>query len=150
LSYRFRHKSGQYVRVLDRWSVERDGQGRATRVSGTMVNLSMRAAAIDTARLRLALAAGQVGTWDWDLTTNEWSLDARCRAILGLPDLGPEGFLHAVHAEDRENVAKRLEEIRLDTEVDYDDTFRIVRQPNSSRWVTVKGKVMSDGDDRRL
>jgi PAS domain S-box-containing protein len=150
LSYRFRHKSGQYVRVLDRWSVERDGEGRATSVHGTMVNLSMRGAALDAARLRLALAAGQVGTWDWDLTTNEWSLDARGRAILGLTELGPEGFLHTLHPDDRANVAASLEEIRLDGEIDYDDSFRIIRRPDGLRWVIVKGKVVSEGADRRL
>ena len=150
LSYRFRHKSGQYVRVLDRWSVERDGDGRATRVTGTMVNLSMRGAALDAARLRLALAAGQVGTWDWDLTTNEWTLDARGRAILGISELEPEHFLRTVHPDDREHVSARFQQIRSDAEIDYDDTFRIIRRPDGLRWVAVKGKVVSDGDDRRL
>jgi PAS domain S-box-containing protein len=150
LSYRFRHKSGQYVRVLDRWSVERDGEGRATKVTGTMVNLSMRGAALDATRLRLALAAGQVGTWDWDLVTNEWSIDGRSRGILGVAELGSEGLLELVHPEDRETVAADLERIRVGDESDYDDVFRIVRWPDALRWVIVKGKVLNDGDDRRL
>ncbi|HZS60993.1 MAG TPA: ATP-binding protein [Gemmatimonadaceae bacterium] len=150
LSYRFRHKSGMYVRVLDRWSVERDGDGRATRVTGRMVNLSMRGAAQAEARLRLALAAGKVGTWDWDLVTNEWSLDGRGRTIIGLAEPSTEGFLQVVHPDDREQVAAHLEEIRSEAVTDYEDSFRINRQPDGQRWVLVNGKVLNDGTDRRL
>ena len=150
LSYRFRHKSGVYVRVLDRWSVERDATGHATKVTGTMVNLSMRGAAQDETRLKLALAAGKVGTWDWDLVTNEWTLDGRGRGILGLTEIGNEGLLAVVHPDDREQVGRRLEEIRLDGQTDYEDSFRIIRRPDGLRWVFVKGKVLTDKNDRRI
>jgi signal transduction histidine kinase len=151
LSYRFQHACGEYVRVLDRWSVERDGMGRATRLIGTMVNLSLRTPAVDETRLRLALAAGQVGTWDWDLKTNLWSLDIRCRAILGLGPFDSNRFLEVVHPEDQGRVTRTLQAMRTETFADdYDDSFRIVRPEAGVRWVAVKGKVVTDGDDRRL
>jgi PAS domain S-box-containing protein len=151
LSYRFQHASGDYVRVLDRWSVERDGTGRATRCVGTMINLSMRTPALDETRLRLALAAGQVGTWDWDLTSNVWSLDVRGRAILGLGVLDGNRFLDVLHPEDNARVALLLQEIRNGAATDdYDDSFRIVRPSGGVRWVAVKGKVVTDGDERRM
>ncbi len=45
VSYRFRDGHGEYVRVLDRWAIERDAAGRATRIVGTLVNLTARHAA---------------------------------------------------------------------------------------------------------
>src|SRR5262249_8582027 len=143
--------SGGYVRVLDRWSVERDGTGRATKLVGTMVNLSLRTRALDETRLNLALAAGQVGTWDWDLTTNVWSLDIRGRSILGLGALDRNRFLDVVHAEDLARVAGVLDGMKTGvSSEDYDDSFRVVRPEGGVRWVAVKGKIVTDGEDLRL
>jgi PAS domain S-box-containing protein len=58
-------------------------------------------------RLRLALDATQLGTWDFDPQTQELSWDDRCRALFGVPSdaqVTYETFVQVLHPEDREAV----------------------------------------------
>ncbi len=58
-------------------------------------------------RLRLALAAGEVGTFDYDLRTGEVNWDERTRAMWGVtPDarVTEEAFWAGVHPDDRDRV----------------------------------------------
>jgi PAS domain S-box-containing protein len=95
--------------------------------------------------LRLAAEATELGTWDWDLTANKLSLNARTRLIFGLP---PEGvpsfqvFLEMIHPDDRERVHSAINQ-SLDPRGtgDYDTDYRVVRQDNVLKWVREKGKV---------
>ncbi|HEV2605448.1 MAG TPA: PAS domain S-box protein [Microvirga sp.] len=58
-------------------------------------------------RLRLALDATQLGTWDFDPQTQELSWDARCRTLFGVPLDAPvsyETFVQVLHPDDRDEV----------------------------------------------
>jgi PAS domain S-box-containing protein len=58
-------------------------------------------------RLRLALDATQLGTWDFDPQSQELSWDARCRALFGVPLDAPvsyETFVQVLHPDDRDEV----------------------------------------------
>ncbi len=64
-------------------------------------------------RLRLALKAGAVGTWDFDATGEGVSADERCLAMFGLaPGAAPTigALLGCVHAGDRGAVEKSVRE----------------------------------------
>lgn len=54
--YRFRRKDGNYVWVLDRGFITRDGSGRPTRVIGIMLDITQRRAAEEQLRSRTALS----------------------------------------------------------------------------------------------
>ena len=58
-------------------------------------------------RLRLAAAAADLGTWDYDPVRGAFARDARCERVFGLPpdaEATYDAFLAAVHPDDRSGV----------------------------------------------
>jgi PAS domain S-box-containing protein len=95
-------------------SLVRDAEGaprREIRVAQDITARHLAEAALREGeeRLRLALAAGQVGTFDFDLRTGEVSWDDRTRAMWGVAPGAPvteETFWAGVHPDDRERVRR--------------------------------------------
>ena len=55
-------------------------------------------------RLRMAVDAGSIGTWDFDPATGKLDWSGRCKALFGVaPHLEPtmELFLSSLHPDDR-------------------------------------------------
>jgi PAS domain S-box-containing protein len=99
--------------------------------------------------LRLAAEATELGTWDWDLTTKELSLNDRTRLIFGFPPEGPSSFglfLEMVHTDDRERVHSTIKQsLNPAGTGDYDIAYRVVRRDKIQKWVREKGKVTFKG-----
>ncbi len=89
-------------------------------------------------RLRIALEAGRMGTWRFDLATGEQVWSAGQYAIFGLePDGRPptrELFMALVHPEDHHLVEFNAEDIRREGTY-LDSEFRIIRPDGTIRWV---------------
>ncbi|HVK90138.1 MAG TPA: PAS domain-containing protein [Mycoplana sp.] len=109
--YRFRRADGSFADVLDRGYVIRRPDGRAIRMIGAMLDLSLRKqaeAAVREAddRLRLATSAAGIGTFDYRVQSDELSWDDRCRSLFGVPPGTPVSyagtFLAGLHPEDRD------------------------------------------------
>ena len=98
-------------------------------------------------RLRMALAAGRMGNWEWDVRTNEVAWSAALEAIHGLaPGTFPGTFAayeKDIHPEDRESVRQAIER-NLDGGGDHHIEYRIVRPDGSTRWVEGRGRVFRD------
>ena len=88
-------------------------------------------------RRSLALAAGQMGSWDWNLATGEMSWDAGQHAIYGLvPEQftpTPEYFNLLVVPEDRPKLRAGMQPL-LERGDPYQAEFRIVRPSGEIRW----------------
>jgi PAS domain S-box-containing protein len=101
--------------------------------------------------LRLAAEATELGTWDWDLTTNTLSLNERTRLIFGLApesELSYELFLKLIHLDDRDRVHNTIKQsLNPRGNGDYDIAYRVVRQDGILKWVREKGKVTFKGKD---
>ncbi|HET9449623.1 MAG TPA: PAS domain S-box protein, partial [Aggregicoccus sp.] len=104
-------------------------------------------------RLRLSLAAAQLGTWDYDATTGALHWDARARQIAGLP---PEDavtwdtFRASVHPEDLERV-EELARRALAGEKGglYEAEYRTVApRTGRERWVSAHGRAHFDAAGR--
>jgi PAS domain S-box-containing protein len=99
-------------------------------------------------RLRLALAAGHCGVWDWDIPSNRVTWSERTYEIHGVAagTYGGtvEAFMALVHPED---AAKVSEAIRRAVEegAPYSGEFRIVRPSGEARWVSTTGRVLYGG-----
>ena len=98
-------------------------------------------------RLRLALDAARMGTWDWDLRTGVMMLSANYEVAAGL---GPgafggtyEAFLTMVHPSDRPEVDQTVSRA-LAEGMPYDMEFRLVRPDGTVRWIASKGQVFAD------
>ena len=102
-------------------------------------------------RLRLALAGGQMGTWDINLVTNQITWDAKELQIFGFQHrtepISAGVFYECVHPDDRFRVQ---ETVRLAKEAsgELDHHFRIVRPDGEIRWLVSKGMVLADEQGR--
>jgi PAS domain S-box-containing protein len=98
-------------------------------------------------RLRLALEAGRMGVWDWNIRTNEVTWSDNLEAIHGLAPgtFGGtlEAFQQLIHPDDRELVRRAIARA-LAEQSSYDMEFRIVRPDGSVHWMAGKGKVFTD------
>ncbi|ACA16170.1 signal transduction histidine kinase [Methylobacterium sp. 4-46] len=101
-------------------------------------------------RLRLALAAGQLGTWEIDLATGQNRLSARSAEIVGLPPL-PGGWMGAVHPADRPALDAALAAL-IAGEAEYRSEFRVRPVDGVLRWVSAEAVVQRDagGAPRRV
>ena len=102
-------------------------------------------------RLRLALEAGRMGVWEWNLRTNAvWWSDG-LEPIHGLEPGTFEGTLEAfqrlIHPDDREVVSRAISQA-VDTRSAYDIEFRTVWPDGSVHWMAGKGKVFCDHSDQ--
>lgn len=99
-------------------------------------------------RLRRAQKAGRLGTWDWDVTTNELIWDG-VEAVHGLPEgsFGGtfDGYLADMHPEDRQRVLSAIGHAR-ETGSELDIEYRIVLPDGSIRWVSGRGTCFQDAN----
>src|SRR5579863_1612589 len=100
-------------------------------------------------RLRLALAAGGVGIWDYDVATGVLIWDPRCRQIHGAPPETPityELFARSVHPDDRPRVDELVRRMLDPTNGGhYVVEYRIFDlESRVERWVAVRGSVLFD------
>ncbi|HUR35119.1 MAG TPA: ATP-binding protein [Vicinamibacterales bacterium] len=105
-------------------------------------------------RLRFALDAASMGTWDWDLTTNEVVWSDNLAAIHGLPpgtfDGSFSSYEREIHPEDRERVLASAQRAIAEA-VPHDVEYRIVAPDGSIRWCVGKGRVeYKDGRPVRM
>jgi PAS domain S-box-containing protein len=97
-------------------------------------------------RLRLAVWATGLGTWDLDPTTGALHWDERCRALFGMPPDAPVDyatFLSLVHPADRERVEAVVRQA-LDPAGSgtFQMEYRAVDARNGSeRWLSANGRT---------
>jgi PAS domain S-box-containing protein len=97
--------------------------------------------------LRLALEAGQLGAWEWDLATNAVAWSSAMHAIHGLaPGSFGGTFADAqktFHPDDRERVLHLIDRILAGDEAPQVE-YRIVRPDGTVRWVEGRGELFRD------
>jgi PAS domain S-box-containing protein len=104
-------------------------------------------------RLRLALAAGAIGTWDYYPATGRLVWDERCKQIHGVAPDAPvsyELFEQTIHPDDSTRVSELIQRM-LDPLSGglYVVEFRVIRQRDGvERWISVRGSVLFDETGR--
>jgi PAS domain S-box-containing protein len=101
-------------------------------------------------RLELALTAGRMGAWDWDLRSGGITWSSELEGIHGLALGTFEGTLDAfrrdVHPADAERVEAVIAAALAAPEATYGIEYRIVRPDGSVRWLGATGRVIVGGD----
>lgn len=96
-------------------------------------------------RLRLALDAGQIGVWDWDVSKNKINWTKEVYEIHGVIPGNFSGSLSQyeamIHPEDRAFVRKEINTSLKGTKP-YQVEFRIIRPGGDLRWVSTRGIVI--------
>ena len=107
-------------------------------------------------RLRFALEAGRMGIWDWDLTADRLTWDARQFELFGLvPVEGPFPAAEAlvpVHEADRPVLEAAIRRALESADGGYSAEFRVVLPGGGTRWIGAHGHAVrdSDGGTRRM
>jgi PAS domain S-box-containing protein len=95
------------------------------------------------ARLNLAVESAQMGTWEWNLTTDEVVWNTKLYELL---DLAPhkrksvDAFFERVHPDDLPDIRQSLDTVIAGGR-DWRAEFRIVRDDASIRWLVSVGRV---------
>ncbi|HEX2861955.1 MAG TPA: PAS domain S-box protein, partial [Lacunisphaera sp.] len=101
-------------------------------------------------RLSLAIASANLGDWNWDATTDLITLSERTAEIYGIPNrpgLTRSALRELLHPEDRERARQALKR-SMDSRIDYDIEYRVLRPDGTVRWVTAKGRSLLAPDGR--
>ena len=106
-------------------------------------------------RLALAVSAGGVGAWDWDMRNDDIQWTEHVYEIHGVapgtPIGGMKEFTRFVHPDDLERVSATISG-SIDEKTDYVTEFRVIRPDGEIRWVSARGRVLYDesGTPERL
>jgi PAS domain S-box-containing protein len=101
--------------------------------------------------LALALDAGAMGAWEWDLRTNAVTWSGPLEAVHGFEPGSFDGRLEtvveAIHPDDRPGLQEAFERA-LARAADVEHEFRIRRRDGTTCWLMVKGGVLCDDEGR--
>lgn len=128
-----------------------------TNVMAVVRDISDRKAAeaalqVSEERLRTALEAANMGSWNWSLDTNEVVWSESLERLMGLEPGNFDGQIETVtamiHPDDRQRVADSISR-SLEQGTQYDIEFRFVKPDGSIRWAASQGAaVVRDSDGR--
>lgn len=104
-------------------------------------------------RLRLAIEAAAVGTFDWDMQTNDFIYSERLAQIFGYQGRGNllhEDFSDAIHPADIPARTKAHEEAIRTGILFYD--VRLIWPDGSEHWIRTNGKILykENGEPGRM
>lgn len=98
-------------------------------------------------RLRSALEASRMGTWDWNIQTGQIRWSPNLESMFGLEPGTFDGsfamFADRLHPGDRDRVIAAIDHA-VATGEDYDIEFRIVYPDGRLRWALSQGRVFYD------
>ena len=98
-------------------------------------------------RLELAVSAGGVGTFDWDLVDGAVRYDDQLLGIFGLePGTGRrtiDDFFGSVHPGDLDRVRAQLDRA-ISEGTPYEAEYRIALPGGGYRWVAARGRAVTD------
>ncbi|MCY7367983.1 MAG: PAS domain-containing protein, partial [Chamaesiphon sp.] len=101
-------------------------------------------------RLNLSIDAARLGTWDWNLLTDEIAWNDYCVVLLDDPGAATYTYHDwegRVHPDDLAGVLAALE-VAKTTYADYAAEYRVVRSDGSWRWLSGFGRFYRDRDQR--
>ncbi len=98
-------------------------------------------------RLRLALEAGQIGVWDWNIQTNTILWSDRVYGFYGTNrtefEVTYENFRKYIFPDDKEAVDAAIQNAVAGT-VEYNIVYRILTVKSEVRWITSRAVVFRD------
>ncbi|HEY9664491.1 MAG TPA: PAS domain-containing protein, partial [Allocoleopsis sp.] len=98
-------------------------------------------------RLRIALEAARMGSWDWNIVTNQIIWSESLEQLMGLEPGTFDGRFETVNAmiypDDRPRVFAAITH-SIEQNADYDIEFRFVKPDGTIRWALSKGRVFYD------
>jgi len=151
VEFRIWRADGKLCWVQTIAQVQRDDQGNPIRMVGINQDITERKEAETrlrnlSDRLSLALTAGQLGVWSWDLDQRLFWDAALCR-IYGISEtrhlISWQDWCNLVHPDDIERI-NRLRQAAISGEPYIGVEFRIWRTDGELRWIQSSAQVQRD------
>jgi len=149
--FEFQHKDGHpvWVSISTNPLTAADGNyaGAVALISDVGVRREIeRELAASEAKLRQAVEAAGIGTWQWEVATNEVSWSSTVYQLLGLEEsVAPtfSAWQSCVHPEDRAAAEAALR-VAVSERRDYEHDYRIVRPDGTVRWSRDRARSIFD------
>jgi PAS domain S-box-containing protein len=150
-----RPEDGEIVWLEERGHGVREGQAKADRLLGVVLDITERKRAEDEARkvqdiFKLVHGIGRIGHWEWNSVTDENKWSSEIEALYGLPPGGFDGSYQAwvklIHPDD---LVKAEEDVRHAFQTGkYFTEFRVIWPDGSVHWLEARAFVFKDGHDK--
>jgi PAS domain S-box-containing protein len=158
--FRLLYPDGSIRWMLSKGTVLLDDDGRPERMAGVSIDITGRkrneeALRRSEQRLELAQQVAGIGTWDWDVGTNETHCSSGYGPLYGLPpgDLAPspERWINLIYPEDRDRIRKGLD-LALTHTHRFREEFRVVWPDGTIHWIYGEGQVLrnTEGNPIRM
>ena len=153
LNYRVKHKDGSWA-WLETIGVNHLHTPNINALVGNFRNITDRKNAEEKlkeneARLNIALEAGEIGVWDWDVVSNKITWTDKVYDIHEVQKNSFDGefvnYVSRVYPEDK----KRFEEAvqsALQNKAPYNIEFRIITAKGNIKWVSTSATVLFEND----
>lgn len=145
-----------YVTKPIHWAVLRQRVRHLLQVSQAIVQLQVQKekSHLKAEQLKLALESAGMGTWDWNLLTNEVIYSEQLKLIFGLPADSNyrtyQALLNCIHPEDRHAVTQSVAQA-IERDRNFSTEFRVIWADGSIHWVANRGQVYyENGKPMRL
>ena len=102
-------------------------------------------------RLRTALLAGRLGSWELDLSNWELSTSATSKALFGRRENEPftyQDLIAGIHPDDREAMQASVRR-SLNTGADYAVEYRTIWPDGSVHWAEIRARMVRDTKNAR-
>jgi PAS domain S-box-containing protein len=104
-------------------------------------------------RLKLALDAGKIGVWDWDVIQNriEWTdfIYDSYGVERGKFPGGVENFAQLIHPDDQDRIIRSIR-ASIHQGAPYDVEFRVVHPTGEIHWVATTAVVLRNDDGKAI
>ena len=151
----FRVIQGGQIRWLrERAEPERGEAGDVIGAFGTLQDVTEKKKTVaalraSEERLRLALDAADMGVWEWNLQTGEFTWNKQTFRLLGYePDAVVPSFdkwAQRIHPEDLPRLLDQAERMKNEPQEAYSQ-YRVYGRDNEVRWPETRGRYECDAD----
>ncbi|TVM17133.1 hypothetical protein DPQ33_10080 [Oceanidesulfovibrio indonesiensis] len=103
-------------------------------------------------RYRMAVEAGHIGVWEWDIATGDMYLDVNLKHMLGYKEWEIESHIsdwsQHVHPDDREFIRDKLYAHFAGDTPFFDAEHRMIHKNGSVVWMLTRGIATFDADGK--
>ncbi|HEX8310545.1 MAG TPA: PAS domain S-box protein, partial [Chthoniobacteraceae bacterium] len=145
---RYVRANGTWVWVHSSISLVHNAAGFPSSLAVVSIDITVRREAEQSLqnseqRLRIALEAAQLTTWEWNLVTDEVVWNDQNLQIFGqaTSSLKLDQFFQRVHAFDQEMVREKLRRAVAEN-IDFQAIFRAHREDGTIRWMEGYGRIV--------
>jgi PAS domain S-box-containing protein len=157
--YRFKNKEGNYIWILNRGKVvERNAKGEGIKVVGTHSNISelkqtKQLIKVNETSLSLAVKAGGVGIWDWDIVSDKLTWDDQMFVLYGVnkDDFtnAYEAWVNGVYEADKQRGNEEIQKA-IKGEKDFNTEFRVQYADGTIRNIKALATVLRDNEGNAI